>query len=159
MKRERKVEAIFWSIAFPGFGQFLNQKYAKGFLFVVLEFVVNVQARLNLAIIPSFYGQGETANSLVNYQWIMFYPCLYLFSMYDAYRDAGGKDVRYAAVPFAFAAYSGTVGVVYSQSFAIAGHILGVIWLPILFLLIGYIIGLGIRALFIKTSDVSTENS
>lgn len=153
MNRERKVEAIFWSIAFPGFGQFLNKKYAKGFLFIILEFLINVQAKLNLAIIPSFYGLGEVANATVNYQWIMFYPCIYIFSMYDAYRDAGGKSVPYAAVPFAIAAYSGTIGVIYSESVAISGHILGVIWSPILCIIIGYMIGMIVRAFILRSAS------
>ncbi|MCM3712949.1 hypothetical protein M3202_02565 [Alkalihalobacillus oceani] len=145
MENERKVEAILWSIAFPGFGQLLNKKYVKGFIFVTLEFAVNVQARLNAAIIPSFYGQGQAANDTVNYQWIMFYPCLYLFSMYDAYRDAPGERMRYAAIPFAVSAYCGTIGVIYSHHFKIVGFLLGVIWSPILFHLTGFLIGLGIR--------------
>ncbi len=150
MTKERRIEAILWSIAFPGFGQFLNKKYVKGIVFVILEFAVNVQARLNTAIIPSFYGNGNAANATVNYQWIMFYPCLYLFSMYDAYRDAGGKDIPYAFIPFAFSAYSGTVGIIYSNHFKLFGHLAGVIWSPILFHIIGYLIGMIIRWFVLK---------
>jgi hypothetical protein len=157
MNKEKRAEIIFWSIAFPGFGQFLNKKYAKGFLFVILEFTVNVQARLNLAIIPSFYGLGETANESVNYQWIMFYPCLYLFSMYDAYRDAGGENIRYAFIPFVVSAYCGTIGVIYSQSVEIFGHIAGVIWLPILFHISGYLIGLIIRFIVLRLIGIPPQ--
>ncbi|MBP3951219.1 hypothetical protein [Bacillus suaedae] len=153
MEKEKRMEVLFWCIAFPGFGQFLNKKYAKGFFFVILEFTVNVQARLNLAIIPSFYGNGEAANAVVNYQWIMFYPCLYLFSMYDAYRDAGGDKIRYAFVPFAISAYFGTVGVVYSSTFSIFNHILGVIWAPILFHISGYVVGMLVRKLILMGID------
>ncbi|WP_100372480.1 hypothetical protein [Bacillus sp. FJAT-45037] len=152
MSREKRVEAILWSIAFPGFGQFLNKKYVKGIFFVILELLINVQALLNTAIIPSFYGNGQEANATVNYQWIMFYPCLYLFSMYDAYRDAGGISVKYSSVPFAIAAYSGTIGVIYSGSFRLNGHLVGVIWSPIIFLLLGFSIGLLIRLLILHVS-------
>ncbi|WEG18099.1 hypothetical protein PQ478_06320 [Alkalihalophilus pseudofirmus] len=149
MSKEKRVEAIFWSIAFPGFGQFLNQKFLKGVFFVLLEFTINVQARLNLAIIPSFYGDGTAANDTVNYQWIMFYPCVYLFSMYDAYRDAGGERVKYAFIPFAISAYIGTIGVIYSRSIHLFDHTIGVIWSPILFHLAGYGIGMIIRAMIL----------
>ncbi|WP_368504716.1 hypothetical protein AB3N04_03330 [Alkalihalophilus sp. As8PL] len=150
MSKEKRVEAILWSIAFPGFGQFLNQKFLKGVFFVLLEFTINVQAKLNLAIIPSFYGNGHTANDTVNYQWIMFYPCVYLFSMYDAYRDAGGKHVKYSFIPFAVSAYIGTIGVIYSRSFQLFDHVLGVIWSPILFHLVGLGIGLLIRSIVLS---------
>ncbi|WP_370621759.1 hypothetical protein [Bacillus sp. JCM 19034] len=105
MALEKRSEVIFWCIAFPGFGQLINKKYIKGIFFIILEFTINVQARLNFAIIPSFYGKSELANASVNYQWIMFYPCIYLFSMYDAYRDAGGDKVHYAFIPFVTSAY------------------------------------------------------
>ncbi|GAE30761.1 hypothetical protein [Halalkalibacter hemicellulosilyticus] len=144
---EKRAEVLFWSIAFPGFGQFLNKKYVKGFFFIILEFTINVQARLNFAIIPSFYGKGELANASVDYQWIMFYPCVYIFSMYDAYRDAGGKAIRYAFIPFVTSAYFGTVGIIFSQSITISNHLIGVIWSPILFHLSGYVVGLFIRKL------------
>lgn len=29
-KSNRKIEMLFWSIALPGFGQFLNGKYLEG---------------------------------------------------------------------------------------------------------------------------------
>ncbi|MBU8878855.1 hypothetical protein BGM26_07630 [Bacillus sp. FJAT-29790] len=32
-------EALLWSIALPGFGQFLNGKPIKGIVFVFLEFL------------------------------------------------------------------------------------------------------------------------
>jgi hypothetical protein len=35
------TEKSSWSIAFPGFGQLLNQKYVKGILFIFIEFIVN----------------------------------------------------------------------------------------------------------------------
>lgn len=158
MSKERRLEAILWSIAFPGFGQFLNKKYLKGFLFVILEFAVNVQAKLNTAIIPSFYGNGQMANATVNYQWIMFYPCLYLFSMYDAYRDAGGKEIPYSFLPFAISAYFGTVGIIYSNDFKLFGHLAGVIWSPILFHIVGYLIGMIIRLIVLKLIRLPSQS-
>src|SRR5699024_1922917 len=50
----------------------------------------------------------------VDYQWIMFYPCIYMFAIWDAYKDAGGGG-PYAFLPFVFAAYFGTIGVIYSS--------------------------------------------
>ena len=74
-----KKEALMWSIALPGFGQYLNGKYFKGTVLLILEFVVNVQAKFNEIIILSFHGDIENAIVQTNYQWLMFYPCLYFF--------------------------------------------------------------------------------
>jgi len=79
-----RKEALLWSIALPGFGQFLNGKLIKGIVFVFLEFLINVQANLNEVTISSFHGEIEKAIEQANYQWLMFYPCLYFFAMWDA---------------------------------------------------------------------------
>lgn len=50
------MEVLLWSIALPGFGQLLNRKYIKGILLIVLEVMINVMARLNVAIVHSFHG-------------------------------------------------------------------------------------------------------
>jgi TM2 domain-containing membrane protein YozV len=54
-------EVLLWSIALPGFGQFLNGKLIKGIVFVFLEFLINVNANFNVVIISSFQGEIEKA--------------------------------------------------------------------------------------------------
>lgn len=55
------IEKLLWSMALPGFGQFLNGKVVKGIVLLILEFLVNVQANFNVVIILSF--QGETKSN------------------------------------------------------------------------------------------------
>lgn len=140
MVRSNKLEKIVWSVALPGFAQFLNKKYFKGLVFIVLEVLINVQARLNQAIIFSFHGEIQKAIEVTNYGWLMFYPCLYLFATYDAYKDAGGGG-PFSFLPFVIPAYLGTIGVIYSPYF------LGPIWLPIIFIILGAAIGTRLRNL------------
>jgi len=52
---------LLWSIALPGFGQFLNGKPIKGIVFVFLEFLINVQSNFNTIIISSFQGDIKKA--------------------------------------------------------------------------------------------------
>jgi hypothetical protein len=84
MSKSKHIEVLFWSIAFPKFEQFLNGKFLKGVTFLILEFLINSQSNLNTIIISSFQGQIEKAIGETNFQWLMFYPCVYLFSMWDA---------------------------------------------------------------------------
>ncbi|RXT14894.1 hypothetical protein [Ammoniphilus sp. CFH 90114] len=146
MARPEGIEKIVWGIALPGFAQFLNQKYFKGFVFIVLEFLINVNARLNQAIIFSFHGDIKKSIEVVDYGWLMFYPCLYLFAIYDGYKDAGGGN-SYSFFPFVISAYFGTIGVIYSPYF------LGPIWLPILCLVLGAGIGIGFGILIRRFTD------
>ncbi|TRM11494.1 hypothetical protein FH966_07180 [Lentibacillus cibarius] len=132
MNRNNKHEKLFWSIALPGFGQILNGKFLKGFLFIALEFLVNVQSNFNEVILLSFHGEIEKAIQQTNYGWLMFYPCLYFFAMWDAYKDAGGGKKPYSFLPFVFSAYFVTVGTIYSSKLTLFGVLLGPIWLPIL---------------------------
>src|SRR5689334_16865650 len=92
-------EKLLWSIALPGFGQFLNGKILKGLLFVFLEFLINSKGNFNKVIMLSFQGKIEEAILLTNYQWLMFYPCLYFFAMWDAWKDGGGGKERFSFLP------------------------------------------------------------
>ncbi len=150
MSKSRCVEVLCWSIAFPGFGQFLNGKFLKGLTLLLSEFIINTQANLNTVIISSFHGEIDQAIHQTNYQWLMFYPCVYLFGMWDAYRDAGGGNKPYSFLPFVISAYFGTIGVIYSSTLQIMGIKLGPIWLSILFLLIGVTTGLIVRNSILK---------
>lgn len=144
-----KLESIFWSIALPGFPQILNRKLTKGILFIGLEIVINVQSNFNTVIMLSFQGETEKAIEQTNYQWLMFYPCLYFFAMWDAYKDTGGKNSPLMFLPFVFSAYFVTVGVIYSSTFKINNVLLGPIWFPILCLPIGLLIGIVIKKIIL----------
>ncbi|MEH7127321.1 hypothetical protein V7103_03750 [Neobacillus drentensis] len=136
-----KLEAILWSIALPGFAQLLNKKILKEIAFIFLEFLVNVNSNFNMVILYSFQGNIREAIEATNYQWLMFYPCLYMFAMWDAYKDAEGETPIYSYLPFIFGAYFVTIGLMYSSSLKFGQILLGPVWLPILFLIPGLIVG------------------
>ena len=135
-------EKLLWSIALPGFGQILNDKLIKGILILFLEILINVQANFNEVIILSFHGDIVSAIEQTNYPWLMFYPCLYFFAMWDAFKDAGGGKEPYSFLPFVFGAYFVTVGLIYSSDLKLFGVLFGPVWLPMLFLIPGVGIGL-----------------
>ncbi|WP_027409866.1 hypothetical protein [Anoxybacteroides tepidamans] len=146
----KAIERLLWSIALPGFGQLLNKKYFKGTIFILLEFIVNVQSKFNEAIRLSFLGKNIEAIKIIDFQWLMFYPCLYFFAMWDAYKDAGGGQSPYAFLPFVFSAYFVTVGLIYSTHVTIFGIFFGPIWLPILSVIPGVLVGLLIKSILVK---------
>ncbi|SMQ86589.1 hypothetical protein SAMN05444673_6581 [Bacillus sp. OV166] len=143
-------EKLLWSIAFPGFGQMLNGKYFKGALFILLEFVINVQSHFNEVIMLSFNGEIEKTFARTEYQWLMFYPCVYFFAMWDAYKDAGGDKEPYAFLPFVSSAYLVTVGLMISSKIKVFGYLLGTVWFPMLCVIPGVVIGILIKNLLRK---------
>ncbi len=124
--------------------------YIKGLVLILLEFLINVLGNFNEVIILSFQGNVEMAVEQANYQWLMFYPCLYFFAMWDAYKDAGGGKEPYAFLPFVFSAYFVTVGTIYSSKISLFGQLLGVIWLPMLSVLPGLFVGLLLKRILTK---------
>ncbi|MGD6943960.1 hypothetical protein ACQCT6_18245 [Cytobacillus gottheilii] len=141
-------EKLLWSIAFPGFGQLLNGKYLKGFLFILLEFIINVQSNFNQIIFFSFNGEINKAIEYTDYQWLMFYPCIYFFSMWDAYKDAGGAKEQYSYLPFVVPAFFVTIGLMYAERVRLFGVCLGTVWFPMLCAIPGVVIGLLLRKIF-----------
>ncbi|EWG12690.1 hypothetical protein [Cytobacillus firmus] len=150
MKKLSKLEAVFWSIALPGFSQLLAGQLWKGTLFVVLEFIINVYSHFNSAIMFSFMGEIDKAVHVLNYQWLMFYPCLYMFAMWDAYRSAMPENEELSFLPFVFSAYFVTVGLMYSTKLKLFGIFLGPVFLPMIFVIPGVLTGLLIRWLILK---------
>ncbi|MDL4843059.1 hypothetical protein [Aquibacillus rhizosphaerae] len=143
-------EVLLWSIALPGFGQILNQKYIKGIVFIGLEFLVNVQANFNEVIRFSFLGETHLALAQTDFGWLMFYPCLYFFAMWDAFYDAGGGKGAYDFLPFVFSAYFVTVGLMYASKVKLFGVLLGPVWLPMLSVIPGVVIGFILKKIIYK---------
>jgi hypothetical protein len=158
MKRLSKLEAILWSVALPGFPQLLSGQFLKGTLLVILEFVINVNGHFNAAIMYSFLWEIDKAFSVINYQWVMFYPCLYMFGMWDAFRNTLDGDIKGSYLPFAFSAYFITVGLMLSPKITLFGVSLGPVFLPMLFLIPGLAIGFIVRAILLSFYSIRKKN-
>lgn len=78
---------VWWSAAFPGFGQIILGSYIKGFLLVVWEFVMNIQTNVNVAIIYSFTGQFDLAREALDARWILLYQGTFVYAAWDSYRS------------------------------------------------------------------------
>lgn len=152
MKKMSKLEAILWNIAFPGFSQLLMGQYVKGILFIALEFIMNVNGHFNSAIMYSFLGEIKKAEAVINYQWLMFYPCVYMFSLWDGYRSSMPADEKYSYLPFVVGAYFVTVGLMVSPKVMILTLHPGPVFLPMLFLIPGLLIGYLIKLVCHKNS-------
>ena len=75
--------AVWWAMSFAGFGQMMVGSYVKGYVLVLLEIIINMQAKLNLAIVYSFTGQFELAKEAVGYK-VAFRLCSRLLKTMEA---------------------------------------------------------------------------
>lgn len=77
-----------WSALLTGFGHLYNKKSFKGFILLGWAVAIIYFAHMNDAIIATLNGQFNLAKEIVDYQWLLFFPSIYLFAMWDAYVDA-----------------------------------------------------------------------
>jgi hypothetical protein len=113
------LAAALWSVAIPGFGQIYNGKYVKAIVFIILEFLINLNSHLNVAIFHSWLFDVHQSQQSIDFEWLLFYPCMYVFAIFDAYHDCccqtGRVYSRYVFIPFFFTCFVGTVIVIVSS--------------------------------------------
>lgn len=85
-----------------------------------------------------------------DYQLLMFYSCLYFFTMWDAFKNAGGGNKPYSFLPFVFSDYFVTVGTIFSSKLTLFGVLLGPIWFPILSVIPGLLVGFLLQRILSK---------
>lgn len=76
---------MWWAASFGGFGQLIMGSHVKGYLLIVLEIIINLQAHLNLAILYSFTGRFEMAKEALDSRWVLAYALSYVYGLWDAY--------------------------------------------------------------------------
>lgn len=76
------VAALLWAITMSGFGQYYNGQYIFGTLLFVVEILINGLSGLNASILLSFQADNQS-HDIFNYQWGLFYPSTYIFSIWQ----------------------------------------------------------------------------
>lgn len=79
--------AAIWSALMPGLGQVLIHRVPAALFIIIASIVIAQQAKLVPAIHYTFLGQFELAKSIINAQWFLNIPSLYLSAIYDAYEN------------------------------------------------------------------------
>lgn len=83
-KRNPWVAAAL-SASFIGLGHLYSHRLITGFTLFGWNLAIIYFTHLPELIICTFTGQFQVIPTLVDYQWLLFYPSLYTFSIYDSY--------------------------------------------------------------------------
>ncbi|MDC3412931.1 hypothetical protein [Terrihalobacillus insolitus] len=75
---------IFWSVLFPGLGHLYAHQLLQGLTLILFTVVITAITQLGDLVLLTLTTQFEKIQ-YVNYQWLMFLPSFYFFSIYDAY--------------------------------------------------------------------------
>lgn len=73
----------WWSAAFPGFGYILVGSYIKGFLLVIWEYLININAHINMAIFLSATGRLEQAKEVIDNRWFLLYIGVFVMTIWE----------------------------------------------------------------------------
>lgn len=101
-----------------GFGQIYNGQLLKGLLFGIPNTTINFYGHLNEALLYAFLGDIEKSQTILNYQWILFYPAIFDISQWDAYEVSYEIQRKCAPpvshkLPFILSGMFATVGVIF----------------------------------------------
>jgi len=77
--------AAIWSLLSPGTGQLYIHRVIVAFFIFVWWIMVVYSSKLLPAIHYTLLGQFNTVKHVINWQWLLNIPSLYMYSMYDAY--------------------------------------------------------------------------
>src|SRR5699024_12816212 len=85
----------WWSSAFPGFVHLLLAKSFRGFLFIILEVIINTQAHIYMGIIYTFVGEFDLVHQVLDARWLILYLPIYFFIIWDSYRTTVDLNIYY----------------------------------------------------------------
>lgn len=77
----------WWSAAFPGFGHLMLCQLLKGYALVILETILNIGGKINLAIIYSFTGHFDLAKRVLEPRFAFLYLGVFTYAVWDSYRS------------------------------------------------------------------------
>lgn len=95
-----------WSMAFPGFGHLLLNKYLRGYALILWEMFINQKIHLNEAMVYSFNGQFQAARDVLDPRFMSLYIPVYLFAIWDSYRTTADMNKIYFLAQRENAAYN-----------------------------------------------------
>nr|WP_207952124.1 hypothetical protein [Paenibacillus turpanensis] len=85
LDKRNPILSVFWSLMMPGLGQLYIHRIATAGFVIIWSVVFFYFSHALEAISLLFLGRIEKATSVLNPEWLLFFPSLVGFSIYDAY--------------------------------------------------------------------------
>ena len=87
--------AAIWSLLSPGAGQLYIHRIIVAAFLLISWIVVTYCSKLLPAIQYTLTGQLDKVKSVVDWQWYLNIPSIYLYAMYDAYANCVEENNLY----------------------------------------------------------------
>ena len=95
LDKRTPINAFVWSALVPGAGQLYIHSIVNAAFLIVWWILVCYLSKLPPAIHYSVLGHFEEAKSVINIQWLLNLPSIYIFGMYDAYTNTVENNKLY----------------------------------------------------------------
>jgi TM2 domain-containing membrane protein YozV len=79
--------AALWSAIIPGFGQLYLDRGLKALCMMAWYLTVIFQSNLSMAALHILRGEMAQATAVIDFQWFLFWPSIFMFGIVDAYHD------------------------------------------------------------------------
>lgn len=80
--------ALVWSVLFPGLGHLYLHNVISGFFIFIYTVGLCYYGNILLGIQYSMLGEFGRAKEVLEMQWVLYFPSIYLFIIYDSYVSA-----------------------------------------------------------------------
>ncbi|MDF0728150.1 hypothetical protein PY093_15900 [Cytobacillus sp. S13-E01] len=88
LDKRKPLIAAGWSALVPGLGHLYINKIIVGFFVFGYTVAILYYGHIPLGIKATLLGDFEKAKDVLNIQWLLYLPSIYLFIVYDAYTSA-----------------------------------------------------------------------
>ncbi|MBD8069355.1 hypothetical protein F7888_10205 [Bacillus sp. PS06] len=85
LDKRSPIMAVIWSLFVPGLGQLYMHRIVSAFFTITWTVIFFYNSRGLEAISLLFIGEIQQATDVLVPQWLLFFPSLYGFSVYDSY--------------------------------------------------------------------------
>lgn len=144
----RPYMAVISGWAMTGNSQVYNGQYLKALLFYCPNLISNQLGHLNESLLHAFTGEIAKSQTVLNYQWILYYPAWFVIAQWDGYKVAYEKQYLCSPpishkLPFELSGFFSVLGVIAGSKLFPGSLFLGIG---------GYFLGGVIGILIIKLS-------
>lgn len=77
--------AAAWSALTPGLGSLYVHKIIQGLFFIAWTIAVMYMSHMLQAVHLTMTGDFEQAKTILNFEWFLYLPGIYVFNIYDSY--------------------------------------------------------------------------
>lgn len=79
--------ALVMSVFTMGGGHFYNGQLVKAVMLLGWNLVIAIKAQFTTAALHTLLGRPDLASRSLDYQWALFWPSMFMFSVWNAYTD------------------------------------------------------------------------